>query len=214
MKFLFTIVSFIFSLGITAQSSEKFQKAMQANLAIMDSSFKSPSGMQALSNSFERIAQAEKKEWLPYYYAALLQVNLGFQQQDKSLVDAIADRAEVLINKADSLSPENSEICCIKSMIASCRLMVDPMNRYMKYGQVSSGLLEQAIKLDPSNPRPYLLKGQSLKYTPEQFGGGCKTATPLLETAAEKFISFTPASPIHPNWGAGMNANVLAECKH
>jgi hypothetical protein len=94
-------------------------------------------------------------------------------------VDAIADKATELIAKADSLNPNNSEISCIKSMIASCHMMVDPMTRWQQYGMESSSNMQAAMTQDPTNPRPYFLKGQGLKYTPEQFGGGCTTAKKL-----------------------------------
>ena len=134
-------------------------------------------------------------------------------EQDKSKVDGIADRASLLIAKADSLSPNNSEISCIKSMIASCHMMVDPMTRWQEYGRESTSNMEAAMTQNPANPRPYYLKGQGLKYTPEQFGGGCKTAKPELETAMSKYASFKPASELHPNWGKTQVENLLIECK-
>ena len=63
-----------------------------------------------------------------------------------------------------------------------------------------------------TNPRPYYLKGQSLRYTPEQFGGGCKPAMPLLQTAMEKYDRFKPASELHPAWGRKQAEATLAEC--
>src|SRR4051812_29786056 len=100
--------------------SDKYVAAMKNNIAALDSSFRNPANLAALANNFERIATAEKNQWLPYYYAAYCQVNLGFMQQDKSKTDGIADKATALIAKADSLSPKNSEVSVIKSMIASC----------------------------------------------------------------------------------------------
>ena len=94
-----------------------------------------------LANNFERIATAEKNQWLAYYYAALCQVNYTYMEQDKTKIDAIADKATELINKADALQPNNSEISCIKSMIASSHMMVNPMQRYMEYGPEASRLL-------------------------------------------------------------------------
>jgi hypothetical protein len=205
-----------FAIYLTASSvfaqGEKYNNAMKANLAAIDTSFRNPANLIVLANSFERIAAAEKNQWLPYYYAAFLHVNYGFVNADKSKTDMIADKAAALISTADSLSPNNSEISCVKSMIASCRLMVDPMKRYMQYGPESSLNLEKAILEDPSNPRPYLLKGQGLKYTPEQFGGGCKTAMEQLETATAKFATFKPASELHPDWGKTLAEKILAEC--
>src|SRR4051812_10723178 len=102
---------------------------------------------------------------------SILPGELCFMQQDKEKIDAIADKAADLIKQADSLSPNNSEISCIKSMIARCHLMVNPMQRWQEYGKESSENIQAAMQQDPTNPRPYFLKGQGLMYTPEQFGG-------------------------------------------
>ena len=178
----------------------------------MDTTY-SVDGLTNMANSFQRIADAEKNQWLPYYYAALCQVNYGFMEQNKEKIDGYADKATTLISKADSLSPNNSEISCVKSMIASCHMMVDPMQRWQEYGQESSSNMEAAMQQDPANPRPYYLKGQSLKYTPEQFGGGCTTAKPQLQIALEKFATFKPFSEISPNWGKERVEMLIKECK-
>ncbi len=193
--------------------SEKYVAAMKNNIAAIDTSFRNPASLLALANNFERIANAEKNQWLAYYYAAFCQVNYGFMEQNKDKVDGIADKATDFINKADSLMPNNSEISCIKSMIASCHMMVNPMQRYMEYGPESGSNMEKAMQQDPTNPRPYYLKGQTLKYTPEQFGGGCKTAKPELQTALDKFAAFKPASELHPNWGKQPVEMLMKECK-
>lgn len=202
----------LLAIGLFAQS-ERYIQAMKKNLAVLDSSFKNPVSLLSVANNFERIANAEKNQWLPFYYAAFCQVNLGYREQDKDKIDGIADKAAALIAKADSLMPNNSEISCIKSMVASCHMMVDPMTRWMQYGQESSKNIEAAMKLDETNPRPYFLKGQTLKYTPEQFGGGCKTAKPVLEKALEKYAAFKPSSELHPGWGKDQVEKTLAECK-
>jgi len=68
------------------------------------------------------------------------------------------------------------------------------------------------MEQDPSNPRPYALKGEGLKYTPEQFGGGCKMAKPVLETALDKYKTFKPESEIAPNWGKDRIQKLFDEC--
>lgn len=192
--------------------NEKFTAAMKKNLVAMDSSFNNPPELLNVSNNFERIARAEKNQWLPYYYAAFCQVNYGFIQQDKTKMDGYADKAAELLAKADSLAPNNSEISCIKSLVASCHMMVDPMQRWQQYGQESASNMEAAMQQDATNPRPYYLKGQSLKYTPEQFGGGCKTAKPELQTALDKYATFKPASDISPNWGKERVEALIKDC--
>ena len=212
-KFLFVAALIVFAQSTMAQENEKYIAAMQKNLIALQLASKEPASLLALANNFERIADAEKTQWLPYYYAAFCQVTYGFRETDKSKTDMIADKATDFINKANALSPKNSEISCIKSMIASCHMMVDPMTRYMQYSAESSEELEAAKQQDPTNPRPDFLIGQGLKYTPEQFGGGCGTAKPLITESLTKFENFKLASPLHPNWGKEMATQIMNECK-
>ena len=207
---LLSIISII-SFATMAQS-EKYVAAMKKNIALLDSSFAKPDNFIGLANTFERIGSSEKTQWLPFYYAAYCRVNYAYMQKDPSGNDEIAGKATALINTADSLQPNNSEISCLKSMIASVQMLVNPQQRYMQYGAVSQKEMQKAMQQDPTNPRPYMLKGQSLKYTPEQFGGGCKTALPQLEIAAEKFAAFKPASEIYPFWGKAFTESMVKEC--
>jgi hypothetical protein len=213
MKKLILSSAFIISSLMLFAQSEKYVAAMKTNIAAIGNAFKSPADLVSLANNFERIALAEKNQWLPYYYAALLQVNSGIIQTDKSNGDAIADKATSLLNKADSLSPNNSEVSCVKSMIAVCHMLVNPMQRYMEYGQQSSTDLQDAMTQDPTNPRPYYLTGQTLKNTPEQFGGGCKAATEQMNIALQKYATFKPASDLAPNWGMENAKKLVEECK-
>ncbi len=213
MKKMILSVAILFTASLLFAQSDKFNAAMKKNLEAMDASFRNPPELLTMSNNFERIAAAEKSQWLPYYYAAFCQVNYGFIQQDKSKTDGYADKAAELIAKADSLSPNNSEISCLKSMIASCHMMVDPMTRWQEYGQESASNLDASIQQDPANPRPYYLKGQGLKYTPEQFGGGCKSAKVELQKAMDKYATFKPASELHPNWGKEQVEKLLSDCQ-
>ncbi|MDB5201960.1 MAG: hypothetical protein JWQ27_1369 [Ferruginibacter sp.] len=213
MKKLLFVSILMLSAFFTMAQSAKYNAAMTGNLAAIDSSFKNPANLLSLANNFERIATAEKSQWLPYYYAAYLQVMYGMMLEDKSGCDAIAEKATALISKADSLSPKNSEISAIKSMIATCHMLVNPMQRYMEYGMEASSLLEQAKTEDPNNPRPYFLIGQTLRYTPENFGGGCQSASEQLQIAMTKFKAFQPASALHPNWGMQRAQMLLDECK-
>ena len=98
-------------------------------------------------------------------------------------------------------------------MIASCHMLVDPMTRYMEYGKATGQNLDAAISQDPTNPRPHYLKGQGLRYTPEQFGGGCKTALPEFEKAMAKYESFKKAGELYPDWGKAQVESLVKECK-
>ena len=211
MKKLLLAIAFF---GITSAQaqSEKYTAAMKTNLAMIDSAFKNPHQLLELANNFERIATAEKNQWLPYYYAALLQINNGFIYLKPDGYDAIADKAEKLINQADAISPKNSELSVLKSMVATMRMIVDPMTRYMQYGQEIETQIQAAIAQDENNPRPYFIRVQNLVNTPEQFGGGCKAASESLKTGMIKFENFKPASDISPNWGKDQMAQIVKQC--
>jgi len=213
MKKITFISLFSFFSLITFAQSEKYTNAMKKSIALLDSAFAKPDNFLSIANTFERIGTTEKTEWLPFYYAAYCRVNYAFMQKDPSGNDPIAEKATALINTADSLQPNNSEISCVKSMIASVQMLVNPQQRFMQYGAASQKELQKAMEQDPANPRPYMLKGQSLKYTPEQFGGGCKNAIPQLEIAMEKFTSFKAVSEIYPSWGKSYTGDIIKQCK-
>lgn len=152
------------------------------------------------SGQFETVAVAEKKEWLPFYYAGLCQA-IGALSGAKTEIDALCDKGDKFARIADSLSPRNSEIEVLKAMLAAARLKVDEKKRGQKYGMQASKSANAAIKFNSENPRAYLLKGRALLYTPETFGGGPKKAKPVFETALEKFKTFKPENEFAPDWG-------------
>jgi hypothetical protein len=217
-KLLITAACFFFvSAGFS--QSEKYNKVMQQRIAVADTT-RSTEGFRELSAAFERIADAEKTLWLPYYYAAYSQVQSGYFLTQGSIaggltatLDPIADKAEQLINKAEALTTNNSEIYIIKKMIASLRMMGDPMSRYMQYAPLAAEALEVAKKLNPENPRIYLLQGQDKFFTPEQFGGSKTEAKKLFETSLAKFNAFMPASELDPNWGRNAVEYFLSQIK-
>src|SRR5215218_5158170 len=96
-----TILSaFIFCFSITMYAqSEKYAPAMKKNIALLDSAMQKGNAKE-LANNFERIGDAEKTQWLPYYYAAYSQILTTYAEKDKSKVDPVADKAEELILKA------------------------------------------------------------------------------------------------------------------
>ncbi|HEY0680319.1 MAG TPA: hypothetical protein VGD17_18680 [Chitinophagaceae bacterium] len=204
-------LSVLFTHALVAQN-EKYTNAMKKNIAELESAMQK-GAMPDLANNFLRIADAEKTQWLPYYYASYCTVMNAFMEQDKTKTDGIADKAEELIKKAEELAGgENSETCVIKSMIASAHLMVDPQSRWMQYGQTSGVHIAKAKSLDPDNPRPIFLEGQGKFYTPEQFGGGKAPAKELFTKALEMFDKFKPTSELHPSWGRSATNYFLAQC--
>lgn len=216
-KFILSVAVSMCMVTAFAQN-EKFTKAMQDKVVAIDTTW-DPTKLKDLSAAFERIGDAEKTQWLPYYYAALAQVNMGLSMSfdgkpaAAEKVDPVCDKAEMLISKAEALSKDNSEIYIIKKMIANLRMAPAEMARYMKYGPEGAQALETAKKLNPENPRVLLMEGQDKFYTPEQFGGSKTEAKKLLEQALVKFDAFKPASSIDPSWGKVMTQYFLEQMK-
>ncbi len=217
MKQLITSAIFMLMVvGVSAQDA-RYMKVMQEKVAAVDTTYDIEK-LKDLSASFERIALAEKTQWLPYYYAALTHVNMGLMMSTQGAMpaekaDPIADKAEELISKAIEINKEHSDIYIIKKMIANLRMMPGEMTRYMQYGPEGAAALEMARKLDPQNPRVSLLEGQDKFYTPEQFGGSKTEAKKLFEDALKKFETFKPASAIDPNWGKSTALYFLNQIK-
>jgi tetratricopeptide (TPR) repeat protein len=166
-----------------------------------------------VANIFQRIAEAEKDKWLPYYYAGYIYIILGFKQQESVKCDQYLDMAQDNIDKAMELAPDESEVHTLQGFIYQARIMADPQSRGKTYSQKAAQALEKAIELNDNNPRPYYLMGSNLYYTPEAYGGGLAAACSLLEIAREKYESFTPVDSISPNWGEEYNSQLLEKCQ-
>jgi len=216
-KTIFILSAILIASFSYAQMPDKFVKAMEAKIALIDSTH-TVEGYTDLANAFERIADAEKNQWLAYYYAAYCNASAGTiagaggdmmaAKADKT--DPYADKADKQIKKAAELAKNNSEIFIVKKMIATLRMLGDPMNRYMTYGPEAQAMLDEAKKLNPDNPRVYILEGQDKFYTPEQYGGSKEEAKVLFEKAQKLYETFKPETNIHPNWGKSQVAYFLS----
>jgi hypothetical protein len=181
---------------------------MKMNIAKLDTA-SSGESLTNLANNFERIANAEKTQWQPYYYASYCYVVMAYLSPDKTKIDLLADRAEALLQQADAIDKNNSEISCMFAMISSCRLLVDPMGRFPTKGAEAQSQLEKAKQQNADNPRVYLLQARMQLRIPEGMGGGKKIAKASAELAVQKFNNFKPENSIAPNWGAQQAKSLL-----
>jgi hypothetical protein len=198
----------MFGALFATSQSDKYVAAMHKNFQLFDSA-KTTADLLSVANTFERIGDADKTQWLPYYYAGLALSTAGWNDQ-KMDKDANSTRINTLCDKAEALD-KNSEIYVLRNMSATQQMMVDPKTRYMTYGIQAGKDLEIAAQLNPDNPRIYYLKGESLFNTPVAFGGGKDKAKPMFEKAIELFKTDKP-KPLWPNWGRERSEAELAKC--
>jgi len=189
--------------------SDKYIAVMKKNLTLLDSA-KTSQDFISVANAFERIGDAEKNQWLPYYYSGLALSSMGWADT-KLDKDANAAKINALCDKAESIE-KNAEIYALRNMAATQQLLVDPQTRWQTYGQQASAALQEGMKLDPNNPRLYYLQGMSIFGTPEAFGGGKAKAKPLFEKAVALFKTFQ-LKPLYPNWGEKQAIDMLAKCQ-
>lgn len=212
MKKILLVFSVLLMVTAQAQTS-KYATAMQNHLSRFDSA-RTTADFESLAAGFTRIGEAEKNQWLPYYWAGLALTNIGWRDQ-KTDRDELAGRIIALCDKADALAPDSagqSEILSLRNMAATQQMLVDPQSRYMSYGKQASDDLQKAMKLNPLNPRLYYLQGMSIFNTPEQFGGGKTKARPLFQKAVDLYGTET-SKPLYPHWGQEQARQMLAQCQ-
>lgn len=214
MKKTIFLLMAAFGLQVAAFSqSDRFAGAMQKNLDIMDSA-KSADDYISVANNFQRIGDAEKTQWLPYYYAGLALSSAGWRSTSLDK-DANAGKIIAFMDQAEALAPNDtakSEIYTVRNMAYTQQMMVDPQTRYMTYGQQGGAALQKAAKLNPNNPRVYYLQAMSLFGTPPQFGGGKDKAKPVFEKAIALYKLEKPL-PFYPRWGEPQSEKELALCQ-
>lgn len=212
MKTIIAAIALLVTVSANAQS-DKYTDAMKKNLSMFDSA-KTSQDFQNLSAAFERIGDAEKTQWLPYYYAGLALSTMGWMDQNIDK-DANAEKIKSLCDKAESLTTDNadkSEIAALRNMAATQQMVVDPQTRWQTYGVEAGQALQKGMQENPNNPRLYYLQGMSLFNTPEQFGGGKDKAKPVFEKSVELFKAEQP-KPLYPHWGQQQAVDMLAKCQ-
>lgn len=210
-KIILPLIAVVFSISSFAQSA-RYNDAMKTSIAKMDSSW-TPDALLQLANTFERIGNAEKTEWLPFYYAGYCLVMNAYMQKDVSKIDPLCDKADENLSKAAALQSNNSEITTVQGMVLTARMQAD-MSRGMTLGPKSSGMFQAAMAQQPAgNPRAMMNIAQSLFYTPEAFGGSKAKGIEIMEKALASYSSFKPESALHPNWGKAYVEKTLGEWK-
>ena len=189
--------------------SDKYTQSMEKNIALLDSA-KTTDELLSLASTFARIGDAEKTQWLPYYYAALAQTWIGWNPATKDK-DANSQQINAYLAKAEAIE-KNAETYAVENMSATQQMLVDPQSRYMTNGKDAATALQKGLAADPNNPRLYYLQGMSLFGTPPQFGGGKDKAKPLFEKSVALFKAEQP-KPLYPTWGQEQAEKMLAQCQ-
>jgi len=217
MKKSIIIVTFIFMYsGLHAQ---EINTQLQTTVAKLNTA-NTVKDYQQLAAEFLRIADAQKTQWLPYYYAAFCNAKIGWltQDSDPDNIEDYANKAEEEITKAESLldtsnqKKELSEIYCVQMMQNQARVFINPQTYGPKYGPVAFNYTQKAKLLNADNPRMLYLLGWQKFATPKMYGGDKALAKQLL-TEARQNLETESSSGVEPHWGKKEVDDILKQLK-
>ncbi|MBE2279637.1 MAG: hypothetical protein IAE91_04535 [Ignavibacteriaceae bacterium] len=203
MKYL--LITLIFLSGFIYSQDDKFNKAMSRYVVLIDSmgSYTFDKRVE-IKNAVDRIAGSEKERWLAQYYGALFNIVCGFTDTTREKTDAFLDIADEYLKNAENLKSQESEIVTLQAYSALARMVVNPFSRWQAYGTLFNKKVEEALELNPKNPRALALKGVSLYNMPEPMGGSKAKGLVIIQEAYDNFLVEKPESDLHPNWGISM----------
>jgi hypothetical protein len=196
MKNLFIFFVLLLQLPVQAQVANQ-TKALEAAVIQFNQTTKSQA-YQELYLQFEQLYAVNKTNWLIPYYAGMTKSLMCLLKMGDR--DALANDALLWVGRAKSIV-KNDEIYCAESLAYTAKMSVNPALRWLAYeGKIKKALI-LAKKLNPNNPRAYILEANIQQKLPFIFGGGCKSAKPLIQKAELFFSAQNKANSIEPSWG-------------
>jgi len=206
MKTIFTVITFIITNLVLAQG--QFEQGMGKAFGLWGE------GKSAEASAmFERIASAEKSNWLPNYYVALVNTTDAFDPKNKANIPALLDKAQKALDEAATISLDNPEIMVLQALIYTAWLVQDPMANGMKYSALAMKEYEKALAIAPNNPRAVFGKAEFEIGGAKYWGTDTKPMCEQIARSIELFASFKPESEFHPKWGLDRAQETLKTCK-
>jgi hypothetical protein len=209
MRFCFVFILMLFIVVATAQQSIYERKLIEVvnkfNHIDNDNQY------APILTQFSNLSNEYPKEWLPYYYAAIVQVKLALLNKENQ--DALVDNALEWVRKCKKIQI-NDEVLCIESLAYTTKMSVHPTWRWLSYQDRIKSPLKQAKKLNPNNPRIYVLEANLQFHLPNAFGGGCNNALPIAKQAEKLLNEEKGKSKFLPTWGYSSIKEMLNTCKY
>jgi len=209
-------VNLFFLMIITVSSfanDEKYYEQMGKQIQAVYTA-KTTDEYQAAINALDRIANAEKTKWEPYYYSAFGNIMIATRESDGAKKDSYLDMALGAIEKGKVLAPAESELVALEGFVHMIRVTVDPASRGQQYSGLAMQTFGKAVGMNGDNPRALALLAQMQLGMARFFN---QPPTEACETASKAATVFeSPAvseNPLAPRWGKEMNLEVIKNCK-
>jgi len=150
-----------------------FSQSLKKSISQLESA-KTVDELLASEQNFLKLISEKKKLHEAYYYGALTNLYLAFQ--DTLRIDDYCGRADKFLHQLDSMAPNNSEAYVLMAMSAGAKINVDRSARQIKFGPLANKQSDRATSINPENPRAWLIKAKTVMNSPPKLGGGPKFA--------------------------------------
>ncbi len=167
---------------------------------------------QEAVNLFERIAKAEKDNWIPYYNAAQVNVVSTFVMKKRGEIDPLLTKAQEHLNEAKSLSENNAEIMILEALLNTAKMLTDPATFGPTLSPKIEGLYQQALAIEPNNPRANASYAEWQMGGAKYFGKDPMEFCPNLKKALTLFENQKDSIPFYPNWGKERVQMLVKQC--
>lgn len=207
MRSLIYIVLFCAS-TLTAQT--KYEQGMRKAFELWNAE-----KTDEASNLFERIATAEKEEWLPNYYVAQIAIVKNWQDFDnieEATLKANLDKAQEYLNNASSITEGNPYITYLQAQLYTVWVAHDGMKYGIKYAGRIGQMYQEIVDKHPENPIFIAAKASWDMGSARYFG---KPVTPYcdeLQRAIKLFATFKPETEFHPKGNVKAYTETLQQC--
>lgn len=210
MKKILPFLILGFLLGISANAQSQYEKGMNEAFTLLENNQYMEAG-----NLFERIAKAEKENWLPYYYASQIKIIASFSNNNSVKKEQQLEEAQNLLDQARNFGGrENAEIMVLQAMLHTSRLTIDPNLYGMKLSPVINRIYNDAFEKAPNNPRVIVSKAEWDINSARFFGEDPEKYCEDLQNGLRLFGKEKAPEKFYPSWGEDRARKlVAATCK-
>src|ERR1700690_2184886 len=150
MKRLLTFSFCLWLTGNLAFATEgKFVEVMQKNIQALYSA-ENNADLQNTVNTLERIGNAEKNRWEPFYYVSFGYILMANKESDVTKKDSYLDLAKAALGKSKELKKDDSENLALEGFIYMIRVTVDPATRGPQYVGLAMQAYQKALSFNPA----------------------------------------------------------------
>ena len=206
MKQVLLILTLVFATNVNAQT--EYENGMNKAFQLWGTQKNSEA-----SQLFEKIANAEKNNWLPPYYAANVLIVEGFSIKDETTLTMKLNKAQQFLDDATAISESNPEIIILQALLNTVYVAFDGQKYGMTLSKKNAQLYAKALKIAPNNPRVILGKAQWDIGGAKFFGQSTKPFCKEIERAVELFKTEKKKGKFHPFGGIDRAKEALKQCE-